>query len=1084
MCFLRFALLSLLATGLVASEVIRPPPVPPPTIKLPPEEQPVRLTDLAIAVSVAGLQAETVTTMTFHNPNGRVLAGELEFPLPDGATVCGYALDVDGQMVDGVIVPKDKGRVVMETEMRRRVDPGLVEHVRGNLFRTRVYPIPAQGSRTITVVHVAELSLSDDGAACHVPLPRTSLPRLDLRVEVAAGAGKPELGGFGDLVLNGFERRWVAEATLQTVTPDDDLYIRLPQLGPELVSLERHQDETYVAISHAPELPQSGGTASAERIAVAWDASGSRDPAAVARDRAVLAAVVARLGCGVDLRVFRNAPAAWQHFAPGPEGAQALAAHLDALAYDGGTDLAALDLRRDALPAAAQAADRWLLFTDGLHTLGDGLPRFGALPVDVIAGGSRRDRGVQRLIASATGGRLIDASTTAAARAAQMLCTGQATLLRVEAPAGALADVQYAYAAGSGRATVYARVRGDCTATLVYGRPGGAGVLRHPVELRRAEAVAGRVIARAWAGARVAELAVFPERNAEKLLHIGRRYGLVTPGTSLIVLENLQQYLEHEIEPPASWPSMRERYFAALKGRRQREGQRVEDKLATVLGWWRERVAWWERDFPRHAEVKVAQGEAREGEAREVVARGREEALTGMARQLASRDAPATAARPADTGGAGGFDLAVMEAAPSAELAADGLTDKAAGAPSTAAAIAIQAWDPDTPYLAALREAPAAEVYPAYLAQRAQHASSPAFYLDCAGAILAHDRALGLRVLSNLAELRIDDPALLRIYAWRLQEAGALDRAIELLERVRRLRAEDPQSHRDLALLLGRRGEQQNDREDLTRAVRLLYDVIIGDWQRFAQIEVIAAMELNRCIALAEAMPGGDAADFSYIDSRLRKLLDCDVRIVLSWDADNTDIDLHVIEPSGERAYYGNNRTVIGGLVSRDFTQGYGPEEYLVRRAMPGTYRIRCRYYGSSQQTLVGPATVTATVITNFGRSDERRQDLTLRLDTVKETVDIGAITIGPDAGPQATGGTITRKQIEALHQGMTRTEVEAALGASERDDGSGITILVYRLADGTALRLGLAPDLIWAREIHDGAERAIPLAADPGAGD
>ena len=44
----------------------------------------------------------------------------------------------------------------------------------------------------------------------------------------------------------------------------------------------------------------------------------------------------------------------------------------------------------------------------------------------------------------------------------------------------------------------------------------------------------------------------------------------------------------------------------------------------------------------------------------------------------------------------------------------------------------------------------------------------------------------------------------------------------------------------------------------------------------------------------------------------------------MTWDADLTDMDLHVIEPSGEEAYYSHNRTRIGGMVSRDFTAGYG----------------------------------------------------------------------------------------------------------------------------------------------------------------
>ncbi|HEX4385599.1 MAG TPA: DUF2135 domain-containing protein, partial [Myxococcales bacterium] len=122
---------------------------------------------------------------------------------------------------------------------------------------------------------------------------------------------------------------------------------------------------------------------------------------------------------------------------------------------------------------------------------------------------------------------------------------------------------------------------------------------------------------------------------------------------------------------------------------------------------------------------------------------------------------------------------------------------------------------------------------------------------------------------------------------------------------------------------------------------------------------------------------------------------DVDLRVSLAWDADLTDVDLHLFEPSGEHAFYGHNKTAIGGIVSRDMTQGYGPEEYLVRKAMHGQYGVKVHYYGSHQQTLVGPATVTATVFTNWGRADEKRQTLTLRLGTPREMEEVGVVTIG-----------------------------------------------------------------------------------------
>jgi Ca-activated chloride channel homolog len=67
-------------------------------------------------------------------------------------------------------------------------------------------------------------------------------------------------------------------------------------------------------------------------------------------------------------------------------------------------------------------------------------------------------------------------------------------------------------------------------------------------------------------------------------------------------------------------------------------------------------------------------------------------------------------------------------------------------------------------------------------------------------------------------------------------------------------------------------------------------------------------------------------------------------------------------------------------MISEDFTGGYGPEEYLVRRALAGDYRIKAHFFGDHAPRLTGPTTVQATVITHFGRPTEKRRALTLRL--------------------------------------------------------------------------------------------------------
>ena len=318
------------------------------------------------------------------------------------------------------------------------------------------------------------------------------------------------------------------------------------------------------------------------------------------------------------------------------------------------------------------------------------------------------------------------------------------------------------------------------------------------------------------------------------------------------------------------------------------------------------------------------------------------------------------------------------------------------------ATIAIKPWDPAVPYLEALRRAAPRAAYAAYLGERSRSAS-PAFFLDCAEFFLRRgDARLGVRILSNLAELRIDDPALLRVMAWRLSQAGQLEIAAGVLEKVLRLRPEEPQSKRDLALVLADLAEATGRPALAQRAVDLLYEVVLRPQDRFPEIEVVALMELNRILARAERRGWAGSVHADRVDRRLRKVLDVDLRVSLAWDADLTDVDLHVLEPTGEHAFYGHQLTRAGGLVSHDITQGYGPEEYLVHRAVPGTYDIRVHYFGSRQQTLVGPATMTATVFTNWGRPDEKREVLTLRLDSPRDLERVGVVTIGPGSSASA----------------------------------------------------------------------------------
>jgi tetratricopeptide (TPR) repeat protein len=314
--------------------------------------------------------------------------------------------------------------------------------------------------------------------------------------------------------------------------------------------------------------------------------------------------------------------------------------------------------------------------------------------------------------------------------------------------------------------------------------------------------------------------------------------------------------------------------------------------------------------------------------------------------------------------------------------------------------MAIKAWDPDTPYIKELKQAKPAEYLAVYLEQRRRFGESPAFFVDCAEFFFQNkDDKLGLQVLSNIAEMELENPALLRVLAHRLAQQNYLELSRGVFEEILSLRPEEPQSYRDLALVLDRLRQYQ-------KAVELLYQVVLQDWDRFPEIEVIALMELNRTIAAAQRA-GVNTAAFA-VDPRLVKLLDLDLRIVLTWDADLTDMDLWVVEPSGEVANYTHHLTTIGGHVSRDVTDGYGPEEYVLKKAMQGRYQIKTNYFASRSPALTGGVTLQVEVFTNYGRVNEKRRAITLRLQEPKDFFVVGEVDFGAAAG--AVKGRQTEK--------------------------------------------------------------------------
>src|SRR6185437_16141874 len=97
-----------------------------------------------------------------------------------------------------------------------------------------------------------------------------------------------------------------------------------------------------------------------------------------------------------------------------------------------------------------------------------------------------------------------------------------------------------------------------------------------------AGAAEGTLLPRFWAQQKVAALSLFPEKNAEALARIGKQFNLVTPNTSLLVLETVDQYVQYRVVPPITRPEIYKQFLAKIEEHHTQLAQTQEQKLQQV----------------------------------------------------------------------------------------------------------------------------------------------------------------------------------------------------------------------------------------------------------------------------------------------------------------------------------------------------------------------------------------------------------------------------------------------------------------------------------------------------------------------
>jgi tetratricopeptide (TPR) repeat protein len=268
------------------------------------------------------------------------------------------------------------------------------------------------------------------------------------------------------------------------------------------------------------------------------------------------------------------------------------------------------------------------------------------------------------------------------------------------------------------------------------------------------------------------------------------------------------------------------------------------------------------------------------------------------------------------------------------------------------------------------------EAYEIYLKQREEVLNTPAYYVDVSNYFKDEykDEIYSSRIVSNIAEIDFDNYELLKVFAYQLQVNGQDELALIILTRILELRPEDSQSYRDLALAYENLGKYQE-------AFDLFNQILTGEIYKnkhrrvFKGIENIAKNEIGHLIKKYK-----NELNLNEISKELINGDGYDVRVLVDWNHNDTDIDLHIIDPNLEECFYSHNKTVIGGSISKDMTQGFGPEEFTLKNAIKGDYYVKIKYFGDRYQKVENPTFMKVTMFKNYGFKNESKEIKIIRL--------------------------------------------------------------------------------------------------------
>jgi Ca-activated chloride channel family protein len=260
-----------------------PRPWPPPT---PHAFSPLEITSAKVTARIQDQVAVTTVDQEFYNPNAARLEGTFLFPVPKGAQLDRFSMEIDGKKVEAELLAADKARGIYENIVRQMRDPALLEYSDQDVFKVRIFPIEPRSPKRITLSYT-QLLKSDSGLVGYsLPLGTekySAKPVKNVSVKVTLETKRPLKTIYSPShaveVRRDGPQRATAGYEAANVQPDADFTLYFApepdEIGVNLLAHRTAGEDGYFLLLAAPGVELKTQPVQPKDVAFVLDTSGS-----------------------------------------------------------------------------------------------------------------------------------------------------------------------------------------------------------------------------------------------------------------------------------------------------------------------------------------------------------------------------------------------------------------------------------------------------------------------------------------------------------------------------------------------------------------------------------------------------------------------------------------------------------------------------------------------------------------------------------------------------------------------------------------------------------------------------------------